>query len=62
MSRSSSASQIQYQQHPNAPFPEAEKKASGLQTPPSYVNGICLSDTDFRDALHLRNVSASKED
>ena len=25
-----------------------------LQTPPSYANGICLSEMEFRDALHLR--------
>ena len=25
-----------------------------LQTPPSYANGTCLSEIEFRDALHLR--------
>ena len=25
-----------------------------LQTPPSYVNRNCLSEKEFRDALHLR--------
>ena len=25
-----------------------------LQIPPSYINGTCLSDLEFRDSLHLR--------
>ena len=50
MNGSSSTSQIQYQQHPNAPFSEAKKQ----ETPPSYINETCLYDMEFRDALHLR--------
>ena len=48
MNMSSSASQIQHQQQPNAPFSEAKKQASGR----CYVNGTCLSDMEFRYALH----------
>ena len=47
------------------PIPAATKRTilrsqetgKWLQTPPSYVNmvrGTCLSDMEFRDALHLR--------
>ena len=50
MNGSSSPSQVQYQHQPNTPFSEATK----LQTPPSYINGACLSAMEFRDALHLQ--------
>ena len=44
------------------PIPAATKRTilrsqetgTWLQTPPSYVNGTCLSEMEFRDALHLR--------
>ena len=31
-----------------------QETGKGLQIPPSYVNGMCLSEMEFRDALHLR--------
>ena len=32
----------------------SQETGQWLQTPPSYVNGTCLTDMEFRDALHLR--------
>ena len=32
----------------------SQETGKWLQTPPSYVNGTCLSEMEFRDALHLR--------
>ena len=29
-----------------------------MQIPPSYINGTCLSDLEFRDSLHLRYARA----
>ena len=61
MNRSSIASQIQYQHQPNAPFSEGKKQARGCK--PTNLryggNGTCLSDMEFRFALHLRYCRTS---